>query len=236
MTSGSDEAVRLDVWLDVACLFKTRSEAQKACKGGKIDVNGQPARQNRLVRAGDEIEIGRPLGRQQKVEDSSRSRPACRQGGRARAVRRSDAAADAGTDRDAEIGEALQSGFRAAARAGQTSAPGASGAQRARVIRDERPRSTAEVGSVRTPGPAVTDGALFRPIADVAARRASPLPVVPRPPGFRTGSARHPLGDVARSCVIRTIVARTADHRFIDILVAAQRLRVARCRRGVDIA
>jgi len=30
--------MRLDVWLDVACLFKTRSEAKKACAGGKVDV------------------------------------------------------------------------------------------------------------------------------------------------------------------------------------------------------
>ena len=61
------QAVRLDVWLDVACLFKTRSEAQKACKGGKIDINGQPAKSNRLVRVGDELEIGRPFGRKQQV-------------------------------------------------------------------------------------------------------------------------------------------------------------------------
>ena len=59
--------VRLDIWLDVACLFKTRSEAQKACKGGKIDVNGQPAKPNRLVRPGDEILIGRGFGRKQRV-------------------------------------------------------------------------------------------------------------------------------------------------------------------------
>jgi ribosome-associated heat shock protein Hsp15 len=61
------EPVRLDVWLDVACLFRTRSEAQKACKAGKIDVNGQPAKQHRPLKAGDEIEIGRPLGRKQRV-------------------------------------------------------------------------------------------------------------------------------------------------------------------------
>ena len=59
--------VRLDIWLDVACLFRTRSEAQKACRGGKIDVNGQPAKPNRLLRPGDEILIGRPFGRKQKV-------------------------------------------------------------------------------------------------------------------------------------------------------------------------
>src|SRR4051812_27721453 len=59
--------VRLDVWLDIACVFKTRSEAQKACRGGKIDVNGQPAQPKRLVRAGDEILISRPFGRKQRL-------------------------------------------------------------------------------------------------------------------------------------------------------------------------
>ena len=59
--------VRLDVWLDVACLFKTRSEAQKACKAGKIDVNRQTAKPNRLLRVGDELEIGRPFGRKQRL-------------------------------------------------------------------------------------------------------------------------------------------------------------------------
>jgi ribosome-associated heat shock protein Hsp15 len=60
-------SVRIDVWLDVACLFKTRSEAQKACKAGKVDINGQTAKPNRLVREGDEIEIGRPFGRKQRL-------------------------------------------------------------------------------------------------------------------------------------------------------------------------
>lgn len=61
------QAVRLDVWLDIACLFKTRSEAQKACKGGKIDIHRQAAKPNRLVRVGDELEISRPYGRKQRV-------------------------------------------------------------------------------------------------------------------------------------------------------------------------
>jgi len=59
--------VRLDVWLDVACLFKTRSEAQRACAGGKVAVNGRPAKQNRLLRARDEIVITRPLGRTERL-------------------------------------------------------------------------------------------------------------------------------------------------------------------------
>jgi ribosome-associated heat shock protein Hsp15 len=67
---GNDTAaggVRLDVWLDVACLFKTRSEAQQACRGGKVSVGGQTAKPNRAVRPGDEITITRPFGRTQKI-------------------------------------------------------------------------------------------------------------------------------------------------------------------------
>jgi ribosome-associated heat shock protein Hsp15 len=59
--------VRLDIWLDVACVFKTRSEAQAACRGGKVDVNGQPAKPNRLLRPGDEILIARAFGRKQRL-------------------------------------------------------------------------------------------------------------------------------------------------------------------------
>jgi ribosome-associated heat shock protein Hsp15 len=62
-----DEFVRLDVWLDVACLFKTRSEAQKAVRGGKVSANGQSTKPNRRLRVGDELEISRPFGRKQRV-------------------------------------------------------------------------------------------------------------------------------------------------------------------------
>jgi ribosome-associated heat shock protein Hsp15 len=62
------QGVRLDVWLDVACVFRTRSEAQKACRNGKVDVNGQPAKPNRRLHVGDELEIGRPLGRKQRLK------------------------------------------------------------------------------------------------------------------------------------------------------------------------
>jgi ribosome-associated heat shock protein Hsp15 len=65
--ASAPAAVRLDIWLDVACLFKTRSEAQKACQLGKIAVNGQTAKAHRTIKAGDTIEIGRPFGRKQQV-------------------------------------------------------------------------------------------------------------------------------------------------------------------------
>jgi ribosome-associated heat shock protein Hsp15 len=61
------DAVRLDVWLDVACLFRTRSEAQKACKSGRIDVNDQTAKPHREIHPGDTLSIKRPLGRRQRV-------------------------------------------------------------------------------------------------------------------------------------------------------------------------
>jgi ribosome-associated heat shock protein Hsp15 len=61
------DSIRLDIWLDVACLFKTRSEAKRACEGGKVDVNGDHAKPNRLVREGDRVRIGRGAGRYQDV-------------------------------------------------------------------------------------------------------------------------------------------------------------------------
>ena len=59
--------MRLDLWLDVSCLYPTRSAAQKAIKGGKVEVNRQGGKPHRELKAGDEIELTRPLGRKQKV-------------------------------------------------------------------------------------------------------------------------------------------------------------------------
>ncbi len=69
-SAAGDDApgrVRLDVWLDVACLFKTRSEAQRACRGGKVDVNAQRAKPHRTVQPGDRLAITRTQGRKQLV-------------------------------------------------------------------------------------------------------------------------------------------------------------------------
>jgi ribosome-associated heat shock protein Hsp15 len=59
------DAVRLDIWLDVACLFRTRSEAQRECKVGRVMVNGVVAKAHREVRVADELVISRPGGRKQ---------------------------------------------------------------------------------------------------------------------------------------------------------------------------
>ena len=67
MSDNAADSIRLDVWLDVACLFKTRSEAKRACEGGKVEVNGDGAKPHRLIREGDRIRIGRGFGRFQDV-------------------------------------------------------------------------------------------------------------------------------------------------------------------------
>jgi len=59
--------MRVDAWLDVACLYKTRSEAKRGCEGGKVEVNGEHAKPHRILREGDRIRISRGFGRYQDV-------------------------------------------------------------------------------------------------------------------------------------------------------------------------
>jgi len=61
------ESVRLDVWLDVACLFKTRSQAKEACEGGKIDVNGARAKPHRELKVGDRISVTGRAGQRREI-------------------------------------------------------------------------------------------------------------------------------------------------------------------------
>jgi ribosome-associated heat shock protein Hsp15 len=56
------ESVRLDVWLDVACVYPTRSQAKAACEGGKVDVNGARGKPHREIRAGDLLSVSRAEG------------------------------------------------------------------------------------------------------------------------------------------------------------------------------
>lgn len=49
------ERVRLDKWLWVARLFKTRALAAEAADRGRVDVNGQAAKPARELRAGDTL-------------------------------------------------------------------------------------------------------------------------------------------------------------------------------------
>ena len=55
--------LRVDLWLDVSCVYRTRSEAKRACKGGNILVNDDRAKPHREVKPGDRITITTPSGR-----------------------------------------------------------------------------------------------------------------------------------------------------------------------------
>jgi ribosome-associated heat shock protein Hsp15 len=50
-------SVRIDKWLWAARFFKTRSLAARACELGRIQLNSQPAKPAREVRAGDMLHI-----------------------------------------------------------------------------------------------------------------------------------------------------------------------------------
>jgi ribosome-associated heat shock protein Hsp15 len=51
------EGDRLDHWLWVVRLTKTRSLAADAVKAGRVQVNGQPAKPSREVHPGDRVEL-----------------------------------------------------------------------------------------------------------------------------------------------------------------------------------
>ncbi len=55
--------LRVDAWLDVACVFKTRSEAKRACQGGKVSLNGHQGKPHQKIHIGDTLEITIPGGR-----------------------------------------------------------------------------------------------------------------------------------------------------------------------------
>ncbi len=51
------DGVRVDVWLWSVRLFKSRSQATEACKGGHVRVNGERVKPSKLVGPGDEIVV-----------------------------------------------------------------------------------------------------------------------------------------------------------------------------------
>nr|WP_269327707.1 S4 domain-containing protein [Kineosporia mesophila] len=52
----------MDVWVSSVRLFKTRSAASTACRGGHVSVNGHKAKPSTVVRVGDKVEAITPGG------------------------------------------------------------------------------------------------------------------------------------------------------------------------------
>ena len=50
-------SVRIDKWLQVARIFKTRTQAVRACRLGRVTVNGEPAKPHRLLSLEDRVEV-----------------------------------------------------------------------------------------------------------------------------------------------------------------------------------
>lgn len=79
-TAGSETGQRLDRWLWVSRLFRTRGLATQAVKGGKVRVNGEAAKPARLLRPEDEINLvrgGEPMT--VVVEGDARQRVSARE-------------------------------------------------------------------------------------------------------------------------------------------------------------
>ena len=57
MSLFPENHVRLDKWLKIARIFKTRTQASHACEGGHVKVNGAVAKSAKTIKAGDKLTV-----------------------------------------------------------------------------------------------------------------------------------------------------------------------------------
>lgn len=62
------ETTRVDRWLWAVRVTKTRTVASDACAGGRVTVNGRPAKAATKVVPGDEVVVSFPNGRERRLE------------------------------------------------------------------------------------------------------------------------------------------------------------------------
>jgi len=57
MRQGGNREMRIDKWLKMVRLYKTRAEAAKACGLGRVKQNGQTAKASRTITVGDTLVV-----------------------------------------------------------------------------------------------------------------------------------------------------------------------------------
>ena len=59
--------MRIDQWLHAVRITKTRADAAKACRGGHVTINGDPAKPASTVKVGDHVEAR--VNQRQRIVD-----------------------------------------------------------------------------------------------------------------------------------------------------------------------
>lgn len=59
LESEEQEKVRIDRWLWAVRIFRTRSLAADACRGGKVEIDGENVKPSRGVRIGEKVEVNK---------------------------------------------------------------------------------------------------------------------------------------------------------------------------------
>jgi len=68
-------SIRIDQWLWAARLYKTRSLANQACRGGKVQINGGAVKPARPLRIGEVVCVKQPpIVRQYRVKELASKR------------------------------------------------------------------------------------------------------------------------------------------------------------------
>jgi ribosome-associated heat shock protein Hsp15 len=53
-------SIRIDQWLWAARLFKTRSQANQACRGGRVQIAGMAVKPSRQLAGGETVQVKAP--------------------------------------------------------------------------------------------------------------------------------------------------------------------------------
>lgn len=67
-SNGTEQSQRLDKWLKIARIIKTRSLAAEACQDHRVKINGQVVKASKMVKPGDKVTIRMKRGKYRTFE------------------------------------------------------------------------------------------------------------------------------------------------------------------------